>query len=435
MAKTELFAAFRTMASEIITEKQAAAGQTKVAGPTPADPGYQGGSSSHPTASADNGAQAASEGERSSENTADVKKQQGALSVDSTADASPGADKDNSLNLGMSQSMPGEDPSVEDNYKDKKDDPGTSHPATTEDGQKYGSANFKQASEKVIALGNKLLADVALGYTRKTAAAPAAKPAAAPAAKTAAAPAAASAETAVNILAGYDLAASIGLDKTAAVGLVEDVIENSINEAYERADLLGGFYQKLAADEAEAEGEDHTNPGGGEEAGGSGAGGGEGAPGAGGGAPAGDAGPPADMAGLAGAMGGGAPGGAPGAGGGGDEAALQELVAALMELGITPEMLAQAGQGAGGAGGGMAPPPGGDMGLGGAPGAGGPGAMPPAADPAMAGAPPMGDPMKVASLARNFMLSGRFQMKAAATKEARTMRDLMKRQILEMIRS
>ena len=91
-----------------------------------------------------------------------------------------------------------------------------------------------------------------------------------------------------------------------------------------------------------------------------------------------------------------------------------------MELGITPEMLAQAGAG------------------GGAPGAGGGGpvAMPPPADPTGgAGAPPMGDPMKVASLARNFMLSGKFQMKEAATKEARTMRDLMKRQILEMIRA
>lgn len=425
MAKTDLFAAFRTMASEIITEKQAAAGHTKVAGPTPADPGYQGGSSSHPSASADNGAQAASEGERSSENAADVRKQQGAPSVDSTTDASPGADKDNSLNIGMTQSMPGEDPSTEDGYKGDKDDPGTSHPATTEDGQKYGSVNFKQASAKVVELGNKLLADVALGYTKsmgKKAAAPASATPPAPAAAAAATPAptktaaAPSADVATHILAGYDLAASLGLSKEAAVQTVENVIENSIREAYERADLIGGFYTKLAADEAEAaEGEDHASASGAAEGGGSGAGPAEGAGGPPGGAPPADMGGGAPVPGPA-DMGGGAPGG-------NEEAALQELVAALMELGITPDMLAQAGQGAGGAGG--APP---------MPGAGGPGAMPPA-DPAMAGgAPPMGDPMKVASLARNFMLSGKFQMKEAGTKQARQLRDLMKRQILEMIR-
>jgi hypothetical protein len=443
-----LFAALTKMADEIVQEKQAAHG--KAAAPTPADPGQIGGSSSHPTASVDNGCQPAKEGERSSENTADVKKQQREPSVDSTTDAKPGDDKDNSLNIGMTASLTGEDPSIEDDYKDKKDDPGTSHPADVSDNEKYGKLNLKQASTQAMEIANSLLADIGLGYAKNlgktaAAAATAAQPAAAAAPagaspKTAAAPAAA-------MLAGYDLATGLGLNKTAAEAQVASIIENSIKEAHERADLFGGFITKLAADEQAAEGEDHAGGGGAPEAGGSGAGDAEGA-----GGPSGGAGGGGGGGGIESMLGGGGgapppPGGDPmggGAmGGGGQEAALQELVAALAELGITPEQLAQAGQAAGGGGGGMGgdpmgggamPPPGGDplAALGGGGGAGG--AMPPPADPMMGGAPPAGDPMKVAMLARNFMRSGRYQVKEARTKEARQLRDQMKRMIIEMVR-
>lgn len=427
-----LFAALTKMADEIVQEKQAA---VKSAAPSPADPGQIDGSSSHPSASVDNGCQPAKEGERSSENEADVKKQQREPSVNSTADAKPGDDKDNSMNLGMTASLPGDDPSVEDDYKDKKDDPGTTHPADVSDNQKYGSLNLKQASAEAINVANALLADIGLGYAKnlgKQAAAPVAKPAAA----APAAPKTAAAAPAAAMLAGYDLAASLGLNKTAAEQQVASVIENSIKEAHERADLFGGFITKLAADEEAAEGEDHTGGGGAPEAGGSGAGDAEGAGGPSGGAGGGGGG----GGGIESMLGGGgapAPAGDPmggGMAGGGQDAALQELVAALTELGITPEMLAQAGQAGGAGGGGAMPPPGGGDPMA-ALGGGGGGAMPPpAADPMMGGAPPAGDPMKVAMLARNFMRSGKYQVKEASTKEARQLRDQMKRMILEMYR-
>ena len=60
-----LWDALTKLASEIQTAKTAA--------PTPKDPGGYAGASSHPTADVDNHGQNASEGSRSSENTADVK--------------------------------------------------------------------------------------------------------------------------------------------------------------------------------------------------------------------------------------------------------------------------------------------------------------------------------------------------------------------------
>jgi len=100
--------------------------------------------------------------------------------------------------------------------------------------------------------------------------------------------------------------------------------------------------------------------------------------------------------------------------------ALQELGAALAELGISPEQLVEMIRG----GGGGAP--------GGAP-------VDPMAGGAAGGMPPMdqsaklAEATKLATAVRGFMLSGKFQLKEAQTKRARDLRDHMKRHILELV--
>lgn len=419
--KKSLFNALHSLADEYRREEKSAgdriAAVTKKAdGPTPSDPG-----SAHPSASVDNGCQTVSTGAHAAENSADIKEQQGPASVESTPEAKPGDDKDRSLNLGMQASLVGDDPKTEDNYKATKDDPGTSSPAKVDDGQKYASCSFKEAASKAAELGNQILADLFNGFdATKTAAAPAA-------------PAAAAAPAAPQAMAqGYELAGLFGLSKEAAEAHVTEAAEATIRDALLEAQLVGD-YLKAASDEA-AEGEDHSSPGGAPEDGGSGAGEGEGSgdesrsSGGEGGAPAGGptGGAPADPMASLGALGGG--GAPPDAGGGmNQEQALQELVMAMQELGITPEMLEQAAAGAGG-GGGMPPGGGADPGMGG----GDPLAMGAAGAPAGAGGG-MPEGVKLANAARKFMRSGKFEFKAAGSKQARELRNQMKRHLVELI--
>lgn len=435
--RSRLFATLGNLADEIGNAKTAAA--TKVAGPTPADPG-----SSHPTASADNGVQSATEGARSSENEADVKKQQGAPSVNSTAEAKPGDDKDKTLNLGTKATLVGDNPAVEDDFKGTKEDPGTSHPAKTEDGQKY--AAFRTKVQATVELSNSILADLGLGYgndlgkqANSGTPAPAAQPAAAAqpngAAKQASTTPANSAP-ADAVLAGYELATALGIDKTAAANHVASVIEQSVLDAHTDAALLGAFLTKIATDEDEANaGEDHAKPSGKPE-------GAHGEPDADNAAPGGaPAAPAADPLAAAGAGGADPMAGAPV----GQDEALQELGAALAELGISPEQLVEMirGGGAGGAPGGAPMDP---AAMGGAPGSAPGGApMDPAAmggapmDPAAGGMPPMdqgakiAEATKLATAVRGFMLSGKYQIKAADTKRARALRDHMKNHLLELM--
>jgi hypothetical protein len=430
-SKSRLFSALQSFGEEITAEKAAAAARTKVAGPTPSDPGgYQGGTD-HPTADADNRGQAASEGARSSENEKDVKDDQGAPSVNNAPMASPGDNKDKSLNLGTQASLTGEDPSVEDDYKGNKDDPGTTAEATTEDGEKYGSVSFKVAHAKAAELADSILADLALqlpldGRAAKTAAAPAAP--AAPVAPAAAAPAA-NAE-----VAGYELAAGLGLTKDAAEANVRASIEQTILDAQLDAELFGGYYKKAADDEeGQSEGEDNSKPsdkgsgaGPGSDASGDAPGGGGGEGGmmpAGGGA--GGGAPPGLEALMGGAGGGGAEPGIAAQPPGPDEA-LQELAMALQELGIPVEALAAA---AGGGGAPMGADPAAAAGgmPGGMPGgAGGAGGMPPA-DPMAAMGP------KLAAAVTAFKRSGKFQFKEARTARSRELRDVMKAHVLELV--
>lgn len=433
--RKSLFASLTNLAEEIGSVKSAG---VKSAAPVPADPGGFTGETTHPSKNEDNHGQASSEGSRSAENTADVKKQQRAPSVDSTSEKSQEGRQDEvQLNIGLNASATGEDASVEDDYKPGKDDPGSTHPARTDndslDGHKYASMNlddlFKQASAK----GNALLADLAVGLGSQIA--PAGKPGAAPTKQASAVPAAP-----VALTAGYELAEAIGLSKEAAQAQVQDIIANTVMDAHIDADLLAGAMKQAADEDEAAGGEDHSSP----EDVGSGAGEGATTPTDGGGAPAG---------------GGGAPGGGdPMAGGAPSEAeALQELGMALQEMGLTPQDLLAMLQGGGGApggdpmaggapggdpmAGGGAPPPGGG-GMGGDPMAGG--GMGGGGDPMAAmGGDPMAQPKmaaavelrKIANAMHRHMRTGKFQIKASTSPRERTIRDNIKSHLAELMAS
>jgi hypothetical protein len=441
MARTprSLFAQLNALAEEISqnAEKVAAA---KSASPVPADPGGYQGASSHPSAHVDNNVQKATTGSRASEYEADVKQQQGALAVDNTPELSQeGRQDDVQLNIGTNAAATGEDPAAEKDYKGTKDDPGTSHPAKANDGEKYSSVTFKQAHAKCSDLGNEILADLINFGTEAVGSKAAGMPdfikdkinakkdkskdedkddgeskgklkgdqhkidvdgdgkiegsdlAALRNGKKAA------------FSAGYELAAALGLDKEAAEANVRDVCANTLREADEMADLFVGFYtaKTAGADPTEeaAEGEDHSAEGDGQS--------GEAAPDMGG-----------EMAGapsvedMMGGAGGGEMGAAPG-GEPSEEEALQELAMALQELGISPEELM-----AGLAGGG------GEM-----------GGMPPEGMPPEAGAPKMAAAQElqmIGNAVANFKRAGGFQIKEARTKRSRQLRDIMKAHVREL---
>jgi hypothetical protein len=432
-----LFAQLNALAEEISHGAVKSAAE-KAAGPTPADPGTYVGSSSHPSANVDNDVQPAHEGERAREYEADIKKQQGALAVDNTPELSQeGRQNEVQTNIGVHAKATGEDPASEKDYKGTKDDPGTAHPAKTNDGEKYSSASFKEAREIAGNLGNDILANLINFGTDKLT-----KQSEMPAFlknkkhEKSESPAEEKAEHSglkgnqhkldvdkdgkiegsdlkalregkeAAFKAGYEIAAALGMDKEAAEASVREVCANTIREADEMADLLIGFMsaKSAAADPMEdaAEGEDHSAPGD--------ANSGEGAAGGAGEAPAG-------LEAMLGAEGGGDMGGGMGGdmgGGGGpsDEEAIQELAMALEELGIPPEALLSA---LGGEGGGAA---GGD----------------PAAAAMPAEAPKMASDLSaIGTAVVNFKRSGRFQIKEARTKRSRELRDMMKQHVLELV--
>lgn len=432
-----LFAQLNALAEEIASGAEKSASQKKADGPTPADPGTYQGSSSHPTASVDNNVQTATEGARSSEYESDIKKQQGALAVDNTPEMSQEGRQDEvQLNINTNAKATGEDPSTEHDYKGDKDDPGTSHPAKANDGEKYSSVSFKQAHATCSNLGNDILANLInfgtaglktagmpeeikekIEAKKETAAEEKGESAAHEAAESSKTEAAEHKEAA--FAAGYELAKTLGLQKEAAEAAVREVCANTLREADEMADLFIGFYNEKAAgedptDEA-SEGESHDE---GET--GSGASAAPAAPEAG----AGDASladvPPSEPE------------------------ALQELAMALQELGISPEELLSMIQGGGagvGAEGGMPPeaaagggmPP--EAAAGATPPEAAAGAMPPEA--AMMGAEPKmakaAEIQTIATAVRRFQNSGRFEVKEARTKRSRHLRDIMKAHVRELV--
>lgn len=433
-----LFAQLNALAEEIAQSPVKTAAE-KSAGPVPADPGGYQGASSHPTTSADNGVQNANTGARASEYEADIKKQQGALSVDNTPEMSQEGRQDEvQTNIGLNAKATGEDPSNEKDFKGTKDDPGTSSHVKANDGEKYSSVTFKEARERAGNLGNDILANLinfgsAKLNNEKAAEMPAFLKNKAEEKKEEAGTddtheggelkgdqhkldvnnngkiegsdlAALRGGKEAAFKAGYELAAALGLEKAAAEASVREVCANTLRDADTMADLFIGFLTSKSAgadptDEA-TEGEDHAVPGD--------AGSGTSDAPAGGGAPAG-------LEAMMGAEG--APEMAPEMAGEGGEPsedeAVQELAMALEELGIPPEALLQAVQ-EGGMGGGEAAPE----------------ATPEAAMPKVAAA---NDLNAIGRAVVNFKRAGRFQVKEARTKRSRELRDMMKQHVLELV--
>ena len=158
-----LFDELRSFLAEVETQQVKAASAKKAEANTEAG-SYEGGTS-HPVKSVDDQTSDASEGERSSENSADVKSQVPAGGVDSNK-AKPPEQEGQQFDVGMKSTSTGEDPAHEDDYKGTKDDPGTAHPAKTEDGEKYSSMNFIQLKKLTEKKANAILASVAVTATR-----------------------------------------------------------------------------------------------------------------------------------------------------------------------------------------------------------------------------------------------------------------------------
>jgi len=154
------------------TEKKAAEAHT--------EPGSVGGPTEHPVKDVDDSTEEAKEGFRSAENAADVKADQGQPSVESTSDnvaakaAVDGKSEDSSVNppgtasadqlqIGTKKEPTGQDPSTEtSSAKGGKEDPGSSHPARTDNGEldslKYAEMQLDDLSKLASDLANNLLA-------------------------------------------------------------------------------------------------------------------------------------------------------------------------------------------------------------------------------------------------------------------------------------
>ena len=381
------------------TEKQAAEAHT--------EPGSIGGSTEHPVKDVDDFTEEAKEGFRSAENDADVKADQGPPSVDNTPEGvadkkaaavdgksesgginPPGTAAEDQIQIGTKKEPTGMDPSVEtSSVKAEKEDPASApdgsvghsvSPARTNnselDGYKYAELKLEQHAKVASDLGNSLLATVAnmskqaeleggqdkldvdgdgklegSDFAALRNGADAKDDKSKPEVKEAA-------DTAGQ--AGWELAGLLSgkFDKRAADAMVQDTLEQIIGTANSDAEKVAEYLfaydaetQKQAMGEM-PQGVDPAALAGEEEAG---------------------MGMPPEMAGeeagMADAMAGGDPAMA---GGGGED--IEQLVAVLEQLGISPEELeaAMASEGGGEEMGGM-PPMGGGEEMGGMPPMGG----------------------------------------------------------------
>lgn len=399
-------------------EKRAA---LKAANPL-SDPGGHDGPSAHPSAKdLDDGLMPLRTGFRSSENESDVKKTIPSPNVDETPEGSakggegtPDQDKVQ-LNIGTSASSTGQDPSVEDDYDGKLPDPGTTHPAKSDMGEKYSALQalpFDKLARATVQLGDELLGDI----VNRGKAAGQAAPAPAPSNHAPQAPS----------------PAPVPAAKQAAIA---ELAEATVKEAAITADLVISFL-KRAGDVAPPDAPHKPKPemGGGPEGGAPGGGppmdGPQGPP------PGGDAGgPPALPPGLGAAAEGGPGMDAPPDAGGppaSPEEAVHELAAAFQDMGMTPEdvmMIAQKMHEAAGAG---APPGGAPMG---GPPMGGPPGAPPMGDPAGPKMAAANELYKAANRVRVFRQSGRFIYAPPATKRAASIRRELLATVSDMIRT
>ena len=430
-----LFDELRSFLNEVETQQVKVASAKKKAEANTEAGSYEGGTS-HPVKSVDDQTADANEGERSSENSSDVKKQVPAGGVDSSTESTPDQEGQQ-FNVGIKSTSTGEDAANEENYKGDKEDPGTSHPAKTEDGEKYSSMSFSQLKKLTEKKANALLAGVSVALKQAELKGQQAK----------------LDVNGNNKIEGSDLAklrkgqtsskmdekkaAAVGYDQAVSAGTPsegdlhtffksasENMIRGALSAATATGQYLSAFNAQLQKRAEESEEHESEEPEGHEESESPKQEAAEDA------APAGDLGLDAgDMAAMAG-------GGAPG--GGAEGGSVDELLAALAEMGVTPDqVMAALGGGAGGAEGGLPPEAAG---------------MPPEAmgmpPEAMGAGPDMasaeaGAPKMAAAANRQIVglmkaakaraRSGRFQISAAKTAGQRHLRDEIKKCIAEIV--
>lgn len=401
----QLFDQLREFLSEVENEKQASVKKRAAAN---TEPGSQGGDTSHPSKDVDDNTQPATEGKRSQENTSDVKKTIFNGGVDAAGDSSP-SQEDQQFDVGITSASTGEDPASEDDYKSDKEDPGTSHPAKTNDGEKYGSMSFGELRKLASNKANDMLSDITV-YMKQAAGS---KPMPAfiqkkideKKGKKAPAPAAdcdkmASAGAAAASLTADQQDEFSKQAREAVAGSIEQTIADGLEKAAMVGSYLQAFYKAAEGEAAapEEEGEESAPP---EEGG------------AEGGAESGMEVDPGMMAQMAGE------GGGEGGGGASPDDAAQELLMALQEQGIDPaELLAMIQQGGAG-------------GAGGDPGAGG---MPPeAAKMASANAQVSRDLFNLVKYAQAYRKAGKFRFSEAKTAQQRNLRDQIKLCVRDII--
>ena len=397
----QLFDQLREFLSEVENEKQASVKKRAAAN---TEPGSQGGDTSHPSKDVDDNTQPATEGKRSQENSSDVKKTIFNGGVDAAGDSSP-SQEDQQFDVGITSTSTGEDPASEDDYKSDKEDPGTSHPAKTNDGEKYGSMSFGELRKLASSKANDILSDITVNMKQAAGSKPMPsfiqkkidekKGKKAPAAdcdKMAAAGAAAASLTTEQ---------QDEFSKQARE-VVASSIEQTIADGLEKAAMVGSYLQafyKAAEGEAAApEEESSESPE--EESAEHGKGGSESGMDV-------DPGMMAQMAGEDTGV---------GAGASPDDAA-QELLMALQEQGIDPaELLAMIQQGGAGGAGGDA------------------GAMPPeAAKMASAQASVERDLTNLIKYAQSYRKAGKFRFSEAKTAQQRNLRDQIKLCVRDII--
>jgi hypothetical protein len=358
---------------------QAVKSNVKFAAEAHTEPGSIGGATTHPVKDVDDSTEEASEGSRSAENTADVKSDQGKPSVDSTSEnvaakkaaakrAVDGKSEDGSVNppgtaagdqlqIGTKKQPTGEDPAVETgSAKAEKEDAAggrlgnTSHPARTNngelDGYKYASMSVEKLASLTSQLGNSLLAELATVQKQAELTGAQSKLDVNGNGKIEGSDLASlrndegsddDEKSAVDAAsqAGWELAGLLSgkFDKQAADALVAQSLESIIKVAADDADKVAAFLRQYGAElDKQAMGEMPAGI--------------DPAALAGGGAP--------DMGAAMGA------GGPPPEGAGGGSPDMEQLLAILEQLGITPEDLeaAMAAEGGAGGGGGGGMPPG-----------------------------------------------------------------------------
>lgn len=325
------------------------------------------GKTTHPSGSVDDGTQAATTGASKREQESDLRKNVGQDNVEDATEPSPTGDGQQPLqpNTGTKQYTAGGNPAVEDAYGDGKDDPGTSHPADTENSS-VGASKYASLSTDALLTQFDNVADSILASLVNDPDTLSKQAAATAAAATSTAPAADA------YRAGYEKAAALHMSPEVATQAVQSCVADYIAAGVNDAILLASHMKQAAAG---GESESHESEAA-EESGAGGASAGAGGAAAAGGPPAGG-----DPTGGAGPVAG--PGADPGVGpvagmGEGDDLAaivqqmppelqqelLTALVSAMDEQGISEQDLANAPAAGGDPVAGGAPMPGGDAAAG-----------------------------------------------------------------------